>query len=436
MESGAPADSMLVAVFADIAKAFDMVNRDMLFGLLKSIGAWGSHIKILRIMYCNVKASVRINGRYSDWFPSNSGVQQGDPILPLLFIIYLSKRKLDDPDDPFLLGDALVPVSMLLLADDLILLLLSLAGMQRKLGLLDAWATEWKMKISPETTVFMVFNRPDPPVYIWNFFLGDLQLKRVSAWTLNGFDISLRGWVDSVKTHVGRKLSRSTQQASTLMVLRKRIGMPSPKDFYSLYLSTVESLLLYGVKSAMYTPWALLRKIDDLQVKFARCALRVASTSTCLLVLFDLGAFPLSIQLTFLCLKFLVYSLSSTKNSPVRVAVLHCIKLSQWGYGWFLELRSQMSPFQHLLLFLDPFEPPAVDDPFLLSLPNRFLELSLNKLSADLHEQLQSFCYASGIQLLPPVLTYCLKGWVCRPYTRLLFCHAQAVERLRTSTHL
>lgn len=75
--------------FVDFRKAFDTVNRDLLWSILKFFGVNAKLVRVLQAMYQNAKAVVRLGKEYGDWFQLQKGVRQGDPISPFGFIIYL-----------------------------------------------------------------------------------------------------------------------------------------------------------------------------------------------------------------------------------------------------------------------------------------------------------------------------------------------------------
>jgi hypothetical protein len=83
---------------------------------LRKYGAEGRLIEILKELYLSPEAALRVNGRFSDFYQLPLGVLQGDPISPLLFVVYMSALCTSDPDDPSLSG---ISIPELMLADDI-----------------------------------------------------------------------------------------------------------------------------------------------------------------------------------------------------------------------------------------------------------------------------------------------------------------------------
>ena len=68
--------------FIDYAKAFDSVDQNKLWKILKKVGIPGRLICLLRNVYAGQEATVRTGHGTRDWFQIGKGVQQGC-ILPL-----------------------------------------------------------------------------------------------------------------------------------------------------------------------------------------------------------------------------------------------------------------------------------------------------------------------------------------------------------------
>ncbi len=83
-------DVGLYAVFIDLMKAFDTVNRDALWKVLARMGCPPKLITIIRQLHDGMTAKVRVDGSTTDRFNVRTGVKQGCVIAPILFIIYFS----------------------------------------------------------------------------------------------------------------------------------------------------------------------------------------------------------------------------------------------------------------------------------------------------------------------------------------------------------
>ena len=76
-------------IFIDFKKAFDSVGRNTLFQILHGYGIPEKIVKAIQIMYVNTSAVVLTPKGETTHFNIDTGVLQGDPIAPYLFIIVL-----------------------------------------------------------------------------------------------------------------------------------------------------------------------------------------------------------------------------------------------------------------------------------------------------------------------------------------------------------
>ena len=74
--------------FIDFTKAFDCVNRELLYAILQKLGCPEKFVRIIKKLYSDVHARLLINGELSDSINYNSGVKQGCKLAPTLFGIY------------------------------------------------------------------------------------------------------------------------------------------------------------------------------------------------------------------------------------------------------------------------------------------------------------------------------------------------------------
>ena len=72
----------------DYAKAFDCVDHNQLWKILKEIGIPDTLTCLLRNLYAGQEATVRTGHGTTDWFPIGKGVRQGCILSPCLFNFY------------------------------------------------------------------------------------------------------------------------------------------------------------------------------------------------------------------------------------------------------------------------------------------------------------------------------------------------------------
>lgn len=79
----------LYCTFIDYEKAFDKVDRYLLWLKLLHEDISPRMLKILKSMYKTVKSCIKYNNKLSNYINSDLGVKQGDPLSPILFISFL-----------------------------------------------------------------------------------------------------------------------------------------------------------------------------------------------------------------------------------------------------------------------------------------------------------------------------------------------------------
>ncbi|MGA9038985.1 MAG: reverse transcriptase domain-containing protein, partial [Terriglobales bacterium] len=79
----------LITSYIDFAKAFDTINREKMFHILRHYGIPLKIVSAIKCLYDNSKSHIRIDGNKSDDFVVNTGILQGDTLAPFLFIIVM-----------------------------------------------------------------------------------------------------------------------------------------------------------------------------------------------------------------------------------------------------------------------------------------------------------------------------------------------------------
>ena len=77
--------------FVDLKKAFDSVNRNALWAVLRKSGVNGKLYRALKSIYASMSACVRDKCSYTNSFACTRGVKQGCLLSPLMFSLFVNE---------------------------------------------------------------------------------------------------------------------------------------------------------------------------------------------------------------------------------------------------------------------------------------------------------------------------------------------------------
>ena len=80
--------------FIDYAKAFDCVDHNKLWKILKEMGIADHLTCLMRNLHAGQEATVRTGHGTTDWFQIGKGVHQGCILSPCLFNLYAESEKI------------------------------------------------------------------------------------------------------------------------------------------------------------------------------------------------------------------------------------------------------------------------------------------------------------------------------------------------------
>lgn len=143
-------------------------------------------LKALYSMYQSVKSCIRFKHKCTDFFDIHTGVKQGDPLSPVLFVFFindmLENTAADNDDDILTINE--INLFILMYADDAVFFSKSAQSLQNMLNKLQDYSTEWGLTVNTEKTKIMVFEKGrKTEVHI---YYNDIELENVDSFKYLG----------------------------------------------------------------------------------------------------------------------------------------------------------------------------------------------------------------------------------------------------------
>ena len=225
--------------FIDFRKAFDMIDRRMIWKIMKHYGIPEKFINIIRSFYEGMTCQVVHNSDLSPSFAVTTGVWQGcllSPVIFLLVIDWVLKKTMGEPRG--LQWTFTKRLEDLDFADDICLMSHTLQHIQEKTDRLQQTAESTGLAINTCKTKSMRINAAqNRPVTIQNS-----QVEEVTNFTYLGSVVSTSGGTEEdIRSRIGKAMYAFV----TLRPIRKNSNISLPTKL-KLFNSNVLTVLLYG----------------------------------------------------------------------------------------------------------------------------------------------------------------------------------------------
>ena len=260
--------SSIYICFVDFAKAFDSVNRDVLFKLLRHYGVPEKITNLIRKLYEGFKAKIVHNGHLSESFEMLTGIRQGCLLSPLLFLVVLDwvTRQAFRRSARGIQWQLTQRLEDLEYADDLALLTHRLQDMRSKMEDLMGAGERTGLRVNSDKTKIMKVMSTQ----VGGVGIGQGLLEEVDSFQYLGSIISKTGGTDE---DIIARISKARQVFVMLKPVWRSSSL-SLKSTLRIFTSNVKSVLLYGADTWRTTKY-LVNKLQVFVNKSLRSILGI-----------------------------------------------------------------------------------------------------------------------------------------------------------------
>lgn len=253
--------SPLYINFIDFEKAFDSVDRDTIWKLLRFYGIPEIYCDLIQELYKEASCKVIHNGNLSDPFEIHTGVRQGCLLSPTIFLIVIDwiMRETTKSNKMGIQWSLTQFLEDLDYADDLALLSHKHEHMQQKTNAIVIEAEKVGLSVNTKKTQIMKIQKCKPDA----IKIKDNCLEEKEQFTYLGSVVTTDGGTDD---DVNSRLGKARAAFNILRPVWNSRSI-SQNTKIRIFNSNVKSVLLYGCET-----WAVTNKsTNKLQVFTNKC---------------------------------------------------------------------------------------------------------------------------------------------------------------------
>ena len=371
----------LYTCFVDYRKAFDRVCRDALLFKLAHMGLSGNIFMCIQHMYRGSSTRIKLIKKISDAIEVQVGTEQGHPLSPELFKIFIHDLSVELNNISSDLYPCLMDTSInhLLWADDLVLMALNKEALQDLLNILNRYVNTWELEVNISKTNIMVFNTSSKILKeSYGFLLGDMKVEPVRNYTYLGITFSLNGSFKVAISQLSSKAGRAFYQIKRTVDTRAL----SIKSLLILFDALIKPIITYA--SQVWLPNTNIGKsllniqqstenttliqssakdcFEKLHLKFLKWCLGVHGKASNLGCYGDTGRMPLGISVIQTSLKYFRRVATLANNDSNSIVGKAFLEQQQLQLDWFNTWESADSQVDEQLqtkgqfLFEDKFK--------------------------------------------------------------------------------
>jgi hypothetical protein len=251
--------------FIDFSKAFDKVNRNLLFYNLLRYNIDGKLYDAIKSLYSETISCIQLDDIQTEWFEILLGVRQGDTLSPTLFNIFINElaKQIKQLNLGIKLGQ--YNISMLMYADDIVLLAENETDLKTMLDTLTIWCNKWRLTVNENKSGIMHVRSARKSQSNCEFYIDQKRIPNISSYKYLGviFDehLTFKKCSKAIAESAGRALSKIIGKFQNFKNINCRI-------FTKLYYTCVWPILDYCSSIWSYGNYFEAEKIQNRAIRY------------------------------------------------------------------------------------------------------------------------------------------------------------------------
>ena len=317
--------------FIDITKAYDTVNRPLLWRKMKAMGFSDAFIANIKALYTDDCIISNINGRTTQSIFLSRGVKQGCSLSPMLFALYITDLgyELSNCGEGFDLQG--VNICSLFFADDIVLFSPTAKGLKTLIKIVKKHCDMMKMSIS-ESKSKVISSSVTDFTFVDDFGEEVLTLDKVALYKYLGLDVYNSVWKTGVEKQKKAILKARQYKGACLSIANRGPDLSSLAS--CMWLNMAIPSILYACESIPFSD-SSITAINRVQSQLAKAVLGVPISAPNFVAQTELGFRDFAHVLWSQQLKAFLRWRDLPESRWAKLAMMEHLSSNDWHSNYF-----------------------------------------------------------------------------------------------------
>ena len=306
-------------------------------------------LNMIKSIYNNVQSCVKVSSdmKMSDFFNITLGLKQGEPLSPLLFILFINDISTSIDFNNLSENDLnILSMYLILFADDIVLFTTDPKSLQAQINSISQYSLEWGLKVNVKKTKICIFEKRKQKHNNVEFHINNDKIEIVDNFVYLGIKFTHTG---NLSQAVKALSDQALKAYFSLLGLFDKVPL-TVKTKLQLFDTMVVPILLYGSEV-----WGVynFKEVDKLHIKFCKYILGVRQQTPNMAVYGELGRVPLSIICKERSIKFWTKIMKNIDSPIFNMYIDQCNIVNNSCWAKRINSIIDHLGFSHLLLNFD-----------------------------------------------------------------------------------